>query len=226
MNDDRCYIADLEKQVRKQKKRIKGFEGLIADWKEVADLNRNTIIELEKRDAGWREAVDRQEATLQLRQNLINDREGQIAKLQKALDLASSNEQVRMKQLAGRELVIIQKAERIKELQQANSKLQQDLEYNEQLLAQHEDAAGSAPKSLVEALTRALNYWSMDTYLDTPDYIIAQHLTRHLDMLKAMQAVVREWKRGDIPGIKTVTTAHLASISIDDDGLGTIKVED
>jgi hypothetical protein len=71
------------------------------------------VEKLERDDADWRKVVDQQEATLQLRQNLLNERESRIMKLEKTNGLHLAHVQ--------------RQEEHIMELEQANSKLQQDL---------------------------------------------------------------------------------------------------
>ena len=204
-------VAELEQAYQQLKGQYKNVQDLAAS-------KGHHIDDLEDQQAGYSDAIDR---------------------LQKALDLAADNEQVRMKQLAERELVIIQKAERIKELEQKYSKLQQDLEYDKQLLAQYEAAAGDRPTSLERDIQRALNYWGADSGLDTADFILAKFLVRQLHTLKGMKRAEREH---GIPPTRVATVsdkptaldeltekvlrsnARLASISIDDDGLGTIDV--
>ena len=146
------------------------------------------------------------------------------------MDLAAQNEASYVKQLAKRELeqhelsvkvtefvaenidlrnTIIQRDAEIRKvgiecyrLNQANTKLKQDLAYAEVQLKQHEGDAKNQPENLTEDITRALNYWSMDSKLDTPDFILAKYLVQALNSLVSLQRSVKRWEGRDTPGIQ------------------------
>jgi hypothetical protein len=83
MSDRRCYVTELERKVSRQKRRIKELKKERDEYwdycleyhAQIMDLRQDRPVE-KQNATDWQEMVNRQETYLQLKENLIADREG------------------------------------------------------------------------------------------------------------------------------------------------------
>jgi len=62
------------------------------------------------------------------------------------------------------------------------------------MMADTTRVTGRPHQSLERDIEHALNYWGVDSDLNTPDFILANHLYRHLMDLKQMLEATAKWR--------------------------------